>query len=177
MSDEKNSKVCVDDRDQELDGNISSSLSAQLSVLPIKEKVASIGRVGKRKPGSFKPGQGRKRPRPQIDYPEADPNNPEKFEQELAALFDPVSIEALKVMFPDDKSGGWSEFANRAKRMGLDTARQGRGKFNPYLAGKWWLSKRKPSGWTEERLLRTLARNLPARSRDKRFLLADSFSD
>ena len=56
MSDEKNSKVCVDDRDQELDGNISSSLSAQLSVLPIKEKVASIGRVGKRKPGSFKPG-------------------------------------------------------------------------------------------------------------------------
>lgn len=177
MSDEKNSKVYVDDRDQELDGNISSAPSVQLSVLPIKKKVAAIGRPGLRKPGSVKPGRERKRSGLHIDYQEADTKNPELFEQELAALFDPVSIEALKVMFPDDKSGGWSEFANRAKRMGLDSARQGRGKFNPYLAGKWWLNKRKPSGWTEERLLRTLARNVPARSRDKRFLLADNFSD
>ncbi len=93
-------------------------------------------------------------------------------EDELAALFEPVSVAALEKMFPDN--GRWRNHAERAARNGLSVAREDRGKFNPYLAAIWWLNKKKPSGWDLARVHRTLANNLPARSLDsKHFLIGE----
>lgn len=87
---------------------------------------------------------------------------------DAAAWFDPVTVATLEAMFP--ARGQWAAWAERAKRNGLIGARVGRGKFNPYTAGKWFLTQGEP-GWTEARLYRVLGKNLPARSTDKRELL------
>jgi hypothetical protein len=89
-------------------------------------------------------------------------------DDELAALFDPVSHEALNAMFPSE---GWARWHRKAKECGLATARQGRGKYNPYSAAKWWIDTHKPRGWEWSRCLRKLANNLPARSRGSEQLL------
>lgn len=94
------------------------------------------------------------------------------YDAELAALFDPVKVATLKAMFPDEK---WERYADRAPRNGLKVARVGHGIFNPYLAARWWLHKQAPDGWRWERCVRTLANNLPARSRDSKHLLTGDF--
>ena len=86
----------------------------------------------------------------------------------LAALFDPVRIEALEKMFP--ASNNWQHWSERAKRNGLDAAREKRGLFNPYRAAMWFLKQGWP-GWDMARCNRTLAANLPARSKDQKHLL------
>jgi len=94
----------------------------------------------------------------------------EDADAELAALFDPVPVAALEKMFPAD--GTWADWCERASRYpGLLRARVQRGRFNPYLAGMWFLN-RGADGWDQARILRKLADNLPARSRDKRAMLS-----
>lgn len=94
-------------------------------------------------------------------------------DKELADLFDPVGKAQLEAMFPD--GGKWKAHAEHAKRNGLESAREGRGLFNPYLAARWWLGKRRPVGWTWERCLRKLTNNLPSRSLDSKHLLTGGF--
>lgn len=90
----------------------------------------------------------------------------------LAALFDPVRHPQLEKMFPDD--GKWADHAERAARNGLDGARTGRGVFNPYLAARWWIDQG-PAGWDWSRCAKVLARNLPARSIDSKYLLTGDY--
>jgi hypothetical protein len=89
-------------------------------------------------------------------------------ESEIAALFDPVTRVALEAMFP--ASGKWAGWCERAKRNGLLAARPVRGRFNPYIAGLWFLEQGIP-GWDQAKLMRVLHSRLPARSLDKRALL------
>lgn len=89
-------------------------------------------------------------------------------EEQLASLFDSVPVKALEKMFPaNDK---WRNWADKAKATGLICARKERAKFNPYQAGMWFIRKGM-EGWDEARLYRTLANNLPARSRASKHLL------
>lgn len=90
------------------------------------------------------------------------------YDEKLAALFDLVPVEALEKMFPADNK--WKSWADKAASNGLIDARTVRAKFNPYKAGKWFVS-RGAVGWDDARLNRTLANNLPARSRDDAQLL------
>ncbi len=90
----------------------------------------------------------------------------------LAALFDPVRHPQLEKMFPDD--GKWAGHAERAARNGLGGAKTGRGVFNPYLAARWWIDKG-PAGWDWSRCAKVLARNLPARSIDSKYLLTGDY--
>jgi hypothetical protein len=95
------------------------------------------------------------------------PNNPDD-DEVLANLFDPVPVTALEKMFSaNDKWKGWAE---RAARNGLSATRTGRGKFNPYKAGVWFVHQGNGS-WDMARLYRVLANNLPARSSDSKHLL------
>jgi len=94
-------------------------------------------------------------------------------DETLAALFDPVPVEALAQMFPADKQdsiGIWRNWAERASRNGLKESRQGRAKFNPYKAGKWLVLKGNRD-WDIARLNRVLKRNLPARSLDDAYMI------
>lgn len=105
--------------------------------------------------------------------PEEADSQPKDHEQELADLFDPVGKAQLEAMFPDN--GKWAQYAERAARNGLELARVGRGKFNPYLAARWWINEQCPAGCDWSRCVRKLANNLPARSRDSRHLLTGDF--
>ena len=87
----------------------------------------------------------------------------------LAALFDPVPVEALAKMFQSDVAQ-WRKWQDKAKANGLSDAREGTAMFNPYKAGVWFVSKG-AEGWDTARLYRTLANNLPARSHDNAHLL------
>ncbi len=98
---------------------------------------------------------------------------PRDYEQELEGLFDSVGSAQLEAMFPDNEK--WAKYAERAARNGLALARVGRGKFNPYLAARWWINEQCPAGWDWSRCARQLANNLPARSRDSRHLLTGDF--
>lgn len=98
--------------------------------------------------------------------------NPADHAQTLAALFDPVPVEALEKMFPS--SGKWKTWAEKAKANGLIDAREGTAKFNPYKAGAWFVHKG-AEGWDTDRLYQRLARNLPPRSRDSAHLLTGDF--
>lgn len=86
----------------------------------------------------------------------------------LAALFDPLPVEALEKMFP--ANGKWKSWAERAKRNGLIDARVKTAMFNPYRAGMWFVYKGAKE-YDIARLYRTLANNLPARSLDDKHLL------
>lgn len=86
----------------------------------------------------------------------------------LAALFDPVPVEALEKMFP--AKGKWKSWADKAKANGLIAARVKTAMFNPYKAGEWFVLKG-AEGWDIARLNRTLANNLPTRSLDDKCLL------
>jgi hypothetical protein len=88
---------------------------------------------------------------------------------ELAALFDTVPVEALAKMFNTDVEQ-WKKWAEKAKANGLIAAREGTAMFNPYKAGVWFI-KKGVEGWDTARLYRTLANNLPARSRDDAYRL------
>ncbi len=88
--------------------------------------------------------------------------------EKLAALFEPVPMEALEKMFP--ASGKWKNWVEKAKANRLIVARVGTAKFNPYRAGLWFVQKG-AEGWDNARLYRTLANNLPARSLDSVHLL------
>ena len=90
------------------------------------------------------------------------------YEKVLSELFDPVGLQQLEKMFPCGKWAGWGK---KAKEKGLDAARIGRAKYNPYLAAQWWLTNRKPEGWDLARVNRVLANNLPHRSRDSKYLV------
>lgn len=87
---------------------------------------------------------------------------------ELAALFDPVTVEVLEKMFP--ANGKWEKWADRAKRKGLDKCRIARSMYNPYCAAEWFLLQGEP-GWDWDKCCRKLAKNLPDRSRDSAHLL------
>lgn len=88
---------------------------------------------------------------------------------ELAAYFDPVFAEDLETMFPDENK--WkTTYCRRAKEMGLNYARVERKKYNPYLAGLWWLKNRSPYGWCMAKLYRRLAANLPPRTKGNEYI-------
>jgi hypothetical protein len=89
-------------------------------------------------------------------------------DETLAALFNPVPVEALEKMFP--AGGKWKSWAEKAASNGLIKSRPKRGMFNPYKAGVWFIRKG-AVGWDDDRLYRTLANNLPARSLDNKHLL------
>ena len=82
-------------------------------------------------------------------------------EDPIANWFDPVPVASLEEMFP--AGGKWKGWAEHAQANGLVTARLGRAKFNPYLAAMWFLQRNTP-GWSQEKVYRTLAGNLPERS-------------
>lgn len=94
---------------------------------------------------------------------------PDDHDEKLAALFDPLPVEALAKMFMIDLAR-WKKWQDKAKVNGLIDAREGSAKFNPYKAGVW-LVRKGTQGWDDARLYRTLANNLPARSLDKAHLL------
>lgn len=100
--------------------------------------------------------------------PVADTVEADTPDETLADLFDPVTVGALEKMFPADKK--WVKWAGRAARNGLKDSRVARAKFNPYKAGNWFLAKG-VTGWDIARLNRTLANNLPARSKDDAYRL------
>lgn len=89
----------------------------------------------------------------------------------LADMFDPATVETLEKMFP--ANGQWAKWAEKASSNGLINSRAGRAMFNPYKAGNWFLSKG-ITGWDIARLNRTLANNLPTRSKDNAHLLTGS---
>lgn len=90
----------------------------------------------------------------------------------LAALFDPVPVNALEKTFP--ANGQWTAWAERAKRNGLkDAAKEDRGLFNPYKAAMWFV-KQGINGWDLARCYRVLGNNLPARSLDSKHLFTDN---
>ncbi|MBA4144021.1 MAG: hypothetical protein H0X43_13860 [Nitrosospira sp.] len=99
-----------------------------------------------------------------VNFPKQDPG------QGLAALFDPVTVEALEKMFPSGNK--WPVWADRAAENKLRKARVARRLFNPYQAAIWFLL-RGIANWDLARCHRILANNLPARSKDKRYLLMD----
>jgi hypothetical protein len=88
----------------------------------------------------------------------------------MASWFDDVGYEQLAAMFkehsdPDKNERVWKSYADEASKNGLrDAAKVKRAKFNPYKTGLWWLDRKRPTGWTQARLHRTLANNLPPRS-------------
>ena len=90
-------------------------------------------------------------------------------ENDFASLFDPVGTGQLEKMF--HAGGDWVKWAGKAKANGLISARAGRAIFNPYKAARWWLEKQNPAGWDWARCMRTLANNLPERSRESKHLL------
>ena len=91
-------------------------------------------------------------------------------DDEIASWFDGVSYQQLAGLFkehvdPTQNEEVWRSYANEARNNGLKAAKVSRGKFNPYIAGHWWLDRKNPTGgWTPARVNRTLANNLPARS-------------
>ncbi|MGC2459210.1 MAG: hypothetical protein WA435_14575 [Gallionellaceae bacterium] len=91
-------------------------------------------------------------------------------DEKIAALFDPVTVAVLEKMFSADDE--WKNWAERASRNGLVSARQGRAKFNPYKAALWFVNQG-IVGWDLARCKRVLINNLPARSRDEAYLLSD----
>lgn len=95
-------------------------------------------------------------------------------EEDLAALFDPVTVTVLEKMFPAQNS--WQDWSYRAKVNGLINARVTRGLFNPYKAAKWFLEK-KIYGWDLKRCHKVLAENLPACSINKAHLLIGNKGD
>jgi hypothetical protein len=95
-------------------------------------------------------------------------NDEDRSDADLVKLFDAVTVPTLEKMFP--ARGKWADWAERAHRNGLITARDGRAMFNPYLAGVWFLGKGL-EGWDLARCQRVLANNLPARSRGSEHLL------
>ena len=91
------------------------------------------------------------------------------YDEKLAALFDPVTKEALEKTFP--ANGQWKIWAERAARNGLrDAAKEGRSMFNPYKAAVWFVNQG-IDGWDLARCLRAVVKILPARSRNEKFLL------
>lgn len=90
-------------------------------------------------------------------------------DETLAALFDPLPVEALAQMFRIDLAQ-WKKWQDKAKANGLSDARQGTALFNPYKAGVW-LVRKGAQGWDYAHLYRTLVKNLPARSLDDAHLL------
>ena len=91
----------------------------------------------------------------------------------LAALFDPVKVEHLETLFPDENR--WKTYADKASRNGLikSQIKKGVRQYNLYLAAEWWIFKNGKSqkGWSWERCLKTLKKNLPSRSRSQSYLL------
>lgn len=98
--------------------------------------------------------------------------NPSPSEDDLARLFDPVTVGALEKMFPAGEK--WKSWAERAKRNDLLKAREGRAKFNPYKAAQWFLDQNIP-GYDKARCNRTLVNNLPDRSKHLAHLLTGDF--
>jgi len=97
-------------------------------------------------------------------------------DDDLAALFDAVGTGALEKMFPSSSNPAektWDRWAGRAKRNGLIAARIGRAKFNPYSAALWWFNQQNPRGWDWAHCKRVLAKNLPARSTNSKYLLTE----
>jgi hypothetical protein len=91
-------------------------------------------------------------------------------EEELSSLFNGVSKQQLAAMFnvnqdTTDALNLWSGYIRQANKNDLKKARISHGKYNPYKAGIWWLDKKKPKGWTLEKLNIRLAKNLPERSK------------
>ncbi|MBI3479128.1 MAG: hypothetical protein HY016_02040 [Nitrosomonadales bacterium] len=86
----------------------------------------------------------------------------------LAALFDPVPVDVLEMMFPAD--GKWKSWTDRASRNGLINAREGTAMYNPYKAGMWFVVKGR-KGMTIGHCRRKLANHLPDRSLDEKYLL------
>lgn len=89
-------------------------------------------------------------------------------DDELAALFDPVRVATLEAIFP--AGGRWKSWVERAKANGLINARVSNGRYNPYRAGRWFLD-RGIDGWSQSRINRKLAAELPKRSKDSADLL------
>lgn len=92
--------------------------------------------------------------------------------EEIASWFDDVSYQQLAGMFKayptyEQNEKVWKSYAAQAHRNGLkEAARISRAKFNPFKAGMWWLDRKRPTGWSSERLNRALANNLPPRSKE-----------
>lgn len=91
--------------------------------------------------------------------------------ENLAELFDPVTVEQLEKMLP--ASGKWRTWSERAKSNGLKDAKVGRAMYNPYKAALWFVA-RGIEGWDLARCHRALSNNLPARSKAKKSMLVDS---
>jgi len=90
--------------------------------------------------------------------------------ENLAALFDPVTVEQLEKMFP--ASGKWKSWSERGAKNGLREAKVQHARLNPYQAAMWFVAK-KIEGWDLARCHRVLAKNLPARSKGKENMLID----
>ena len=135
----------------------------RLSILALPEFSAWVASVGWEMPEELA-----------TKYAEADeadrvlPNCQDE-ESKIAALFDPVSPEELENYFPS--KGWWHKWADKAKATGLDIARDGRKRFNPYVAAKWWITKHPHDGWDLSRVKRVLVKKFPNRSRDSGYML------
>ena len=96
---------------------------------------------------------------------------PKTHEETISDLFDPVTVETLEKMFP---SGKWEDWSERAARNGLKDAREGRGMFNPYRAGLFFINQG-IAGWDLARVYRVLSSNLPVRSAHEKHRLTGHY--
>lgn len=106
-----------------------------------------------------------------VDEPE---RTPDAAADDLAELFDPVTVAELETMLPTINNKQWAKWAERASDNGLKAAAWvARGRYNPYRAAMWFLRRGAP-GWDQAHIYRVLGNNLPPRSRDQRewFMLA-----
>ncbi|MCB1984480.1 MAG: hypothetical protein H6936_03225 [Burkholderiales bacterium] len=90
-------------------------------------------------------------------------------DSEIAMLFPSVPYTVLEETFP--ANGRWENWTKRAGRNGLSVARSGMALFNPYIASCWWITKKKPVGWSNERCLKILAKNYPEETQDYHHLI------
>jgi len=107
------------------------------------------------------------------------PKKLERSEDELKEAFDPVPLSTIANMFKlntDEEKNlkQWRILAAKASRNGLNKTRVSTGKgkaestFNPWLVGDWVIQNR---GYTQEKVNRKLANNLPERSKDLKDLI------
>ena len=101
--------------------------------------------------------------------------HPQSAGQEIHYLFDPLGQTAIATLFYKVTSAEWQKHFERAARNGLCEARQGENipsQYNPAKVADWLITK---GHYSREQADRTLARNLPHRSRDYKYMLTGDY--
>ena len=94
-------------------------------------------------------------------------------ESEICDLFNPMNRKAIMTLFYKISKDDWVKYFGRAARNKLKEAREGKTKpyqYNPVKVSNWLVKKGLCS---QEHVNRKLAKNLPERSKDKKYLITE----